>query len=115
MLQPIKKLWQTLRQFRQGFLQAHHRSHHRSHQLSPRSTTVEVPAIAIAPAPAPIPPVAPKIPRARLIPELLDEAWAQGNTTYPALMQYVKTQTGSACSRRAIANWKRARGLIEAV
>lgn len=54
----------------------------------------------------------PRRERAALVEGLLDEAWVQGLTTYPQLIAYVKEQTGEACSRRAIANWKRQRGLL---
>lgn len=50
--------------------------------------------------------------RALVVTALLDEAWSQGLTTYPKLLEYVKERTGEACSRRAIANWKRERGLL---
>ncbi len=51
--------------------------------------------------------------RSLVVNALLDEAWSQGFTTYPKLLEYVKDHTGEACSRRAIANWKRERGLLE--
>jgi hypothetical protein len=50
--------------------------------------------------------------RAALVEALLDEAWFQGLTTYPQLMLYVKTHSEKSCSKRAIANWKRKRGLL---
>ncbi|MBW4474690.1 MAG: hypothetical protein KME45_30580 [Stenomitos rutilans HA7619-LM2] len=50
--------------------------------------------------------------RSLVVTALLDEAWSQGLTTYPQLLEYVKAHTGEACSRRAIANWKRQRGLL---
>lgn len=50
--------------------------------------------------------------RAALVEALLDEAWFQGLTTYPQLISYVKTHSGKSCSKRAIANWKRKRGLL---
>lgn len=55
----------------------------------------------------------PRRERAALVVGLLDEAWSQGLTTYPQLIAYVKEHTGEACSRRAIANWKRERRLLE--
>jgi hypothetical protein len=57
----------------------------------------------------------PRRERAALVDGLLDEAWSQGLTTYPELIAYVKANTGEACSRRAIANWKRKRGLLDQV
>jgi hypothetical protein len=50
--------------------------------------------------------------RTLLVMGLLDEAWGQGLTTYSQLIHYVQQQSGEACSRRAIANWKRERGLL---
>lgn len=50
--------------------------------------------------------------RTLLVMGLLDEAWGQGLTTYSQLIAYVQQQSGEACSRRAIANWKRERGLL---
>lgn len=47
--------------------------------------------------------------RSRQVTELLDEAAAQGLSTYPQLMEYVKERTGTSCSRRTISNWKKAR------
>ncbi|MEP0923422.1 hypothetical protein [Leptolyngbya sp. ST-U4] len=47
--------------------------------------------------------------RSRQVVELLEEADRLGLITYPQLMDYVKAKTGTACSRRTIANWKRAR------
>jgi len=47
--------------------------------------------------------------RSRQVVELLEEADRLGLTTYPQLMDYVKSKTGTGCSRRTIANWKRAR------
>lgn len=44
---------------------------------------------------------------------LLDEAYAIGHTTYPALIAYVEQHSGTGCSRRVIAAWKRSRKLIE--
>jgi hypothetical protein len=52
--------------------------------------------------------------RAVLVHTLLDEAWELGYQTYPALIDYVQRHTGEGCSRRAIANWKKARGLVQA-
>jgi len=40
---------------------------------------------------------------------LLDEAFQLGHSTYPALIAYVKAKTGTGCSRRAIAAWKKLR------
>lgn len=45
--------------------------------------------------------------------QLFDAAWAETKRSYSGLIAYVKEQTGKGCSRRAIANWKRSRGLIE--
>jgi len=67
-----------------------------------------------APAPAPLTPEPPAPDRAALVEGLLDEAWAQGLRTYPQLIKYVELQTGTGCSRRAIARWKTARNLGEA-
>lgn len=53
----------------------------------------------------------PELTRGQLIEALLDEAYAQGITTYPQLIAYVTAQTGTGCSRRAIAAWKKQRGL----
>lgn len=52
--------------------------------------------------------------RTDLVHTLLDEAWALGYQTYPTLINYVQRHTGEGCSRRAIANWKKARGLVQA-
>lgn len=54
----------------------------------------------------------PRNQRTALVEALLDEAHSQGAATYPQFMNYVKEQTGEACSKRAIANWKKSRGLI---
>jgi hypothetical protein len=43
---------------------------------------------------------------------VLSEAWEFGAKTYTQLMAAVKEATGKGCSKRAIANWKRERGLI---
>jgi hypothetical protein len=53
----------------------------------------------------------PDLTRGQLIEALLDEAYAQGITTYPKLIAYITEQTGTGCSRRAIAAWKKSRGL----
>lgn len=52
--------------------------------------------------------------RNQTVQALLDEAWSLGHSTYPALIQYITTQTGKGCSRKTIAAWKKERGLIEA-
>jgi hypothetical protein len=60
------------------------------------------------------------IPRLKTVPAdrnqtvfaLLDEAYSIGYTTYPALIDYVEKHTGTGCSRRVIAAWKRSRKLI---
>ena len=44
----------------------------------------------------------------------LTAAWEEGHRTYPALIESVRQQTGKGCSRRAIATFKRERGLIAA-
>ncbi|NJN57765.1 MAG: hypothetical protein HC879_09830 [Leptolyngbyaceae cyanobacterium SL_5_9] len=51
--------------------------------------------------------------RAVTVQMLLDEAWGIGLTTYPQLIEYVKQKSGEGCSRRAIAQWKRERRLLE--
>jgi hypothetical protein len=51
--------------------------------------------------------------RTALVEALLDEAWQQGLRTYPQLMKYVELQSGTGCSRRAIARWKTARNLTD--
>lgn len=53
----------------------------------------------------------PEMSRADLVCFLLDEAWAQGKSTYSELIDYVKAQSGEGCSRRAVSNWKKARKL----
>jgi hypothetical protein len=53
----------------------------------------------------------PELTRGQLIEALLDEAWGRGHITYPQLIAYVTEQTGTGCSRRAIAAWKKQRGL----
>lgn len=53
----------------------------------------------------------PELSRGQLVEALLDEAWGCGQTTYPKLIAYVTEQTGTGCSRRAIAAWKKDRGL----
>lgn len=53
----------------------------------------------------------PELTRGQLIEALLDEAWGCGHTTYPKLIAYVTEQTGTGCSRRSIAAWKKDRGL----
>lgn len=50
--------------------------------------------------------------RTTLVTRLLDEAWGQGYTTYPDLIGYVKQQSGTGCSKRFVAAWKRSRGLM---
>lgn len=47
--------------------------------------------------------------RTQQVMSLLDEAAQLGHSTYPALIAYVKTKTGTGCSRRAIAAWKKLR------
>lgn len=49
--------------------------------------------------------------RGQLVEALLDEAWGRGQKTYPKLIAYVTEQTGTGCSRRAVAAWKKNRGL----
>lgn len=51
--------------------------------------------------------------RSELVMALLDEAWARGITTYPQLIGYVAEQSGTGCSKRVVANWKRQRGLLD--
>lgn len=43
---------------------------------------------------------------------VLAEAWEQGIQSYSKLLAYVKQSTGKGCSKRAIARFKRERGLI---
>lgn len=43
---------------------------------------------------------------------VLAEGWAQGIQSYSKLLAYVKETTGKGCSKRAIARFKRERGLI---
>jgi len=50
--------------------------------------------------------------RRELVEALLDEAHAQGHKTYPQLISYVATQSGTPCSRRTVSNWKRSRKLL---
>lgn len=54
----------------------------------------------------------PELTRRQLIEALLDEAWGCGLKTYPQLITYVEEQSGTGCSRRAIAAWKKERGLV---
>ncbi|NJN87533.1 MAG: hypothetical protein HC881_16015 [Leptolyngbyaceae cyanobacterium SL_7_1] len=54
------------------------------------------------------------IERSKLVKSLLDEAYSQGCESYQDLMAYVAAQSGQPCGKRAIANWKRERGLIAA-
>lgn len=56
----------------------------------------------------------PYLDRAAVVMALLDEAHSRGLTTYNQMIDYVKQQTGEGCSRRAIAQWKKGRGLMEA-
>jgi hypothetical protein len=51
--------------------------------------------------------------RSQLVMSLLDEAWGQGMTTYPQLIAYVAAQTGTGCSKRVVAQWKRERKLLD--
>jgi ribosomal protein S10 len=51
--------------------------------------------------------------RTQLVMSLLDEAWGQGMTTYPQLIAYVAAQSGTGCSKRVVAQWKRERGLLD--
>lgn len=53
--------------------------------------------------------------RAELVMALLDEAWGQGVTTYPQLIAYVAAHSGTGCSKRVVARWKRQRGLLDEV
>lgn len=78
--------------------------------LEPSIAPVMIAAIE-APIPSSIAP--PALSRSNLVMALLDEAWGQGHTTYPALMAYVKQQTGTGCSKRIVAHWKRQRRLID--
>jgi hypothetical protein len=49
---------------------------------------------------------------------LISTAWEQGHHTYDAIIGFVRQETaykgrpGFGCSKRAIANWKRAQGLL---
>lgn len=52
--------------------------------------------------------------RREVVERLLDEAWQQGLTTYPALMDYITEKTGEGCSRRTISEWKKHRGITKA-
>ena len=52
--------------------------------------------------------------RAKIVEALLDEAWMQGRTTYSALIEYVKQQSGQGCSKKTVSAWKKSRMLIEA-
>lgn len=54
---------------------------------------------------------APTLTRRELVEGLLDEAWQQGITSYTALTKYVKDQSGTACSKKVISAWKKARQL----
>lgn len=54
----------------------------------------------------------PLLDRAALVIALLDEAYSQGIEGYATLIAYVKQQSGTGCSRRTIAEWKKLRGLI---
>lgn len=51
--------------------------------------------------------------RSQLVMSLLDEAWGQGMTTYPQLIAYVAQQSGTGCSKRVVAQWKRERKLLD--
>jgi hypothetical protein len=51
--------------------------------------------------------------RSQLVMSLLDEAWGQGMTTYPQLIAYVAAQSGTGCSKRVVAQWKRERKLLD--
>jgi hypothetical protein len=65
----------------------------------------------------PMPPVSPVQPtpdRNQMVIALLDEAYAQGHTTYADLIGYVRAQTGTGCSRRVVAAWKKTRKLVTA-
>jgi len=53
--------------------------------------------------------------RAAIVEALLDEAWQQGRTTYSDLIEYVKDQSGTGCSKKTVSAWKKSRMLIEAV
>jgi hypothetical protein len=59
----------------------------------------------------PLPEAEPELDRPTVVLQLLDEAYGQGCRTYAQLIGYVKTQTGTGCSKRAVANWKKQRGL----
>lgn len=52
-----------------------------------------------------------EVDRATLVLQLLDEAHGRGCKTYAQLIGYVKEQTGTGCSKRTVANWKKQRGL----
>lgn len=58
-------------------------------------------------------PVQPEMSRSELVMALLDEAWERGITTYPQLIAYVAEQSGTGCSKRVVARWKRQRGLLD--
>lgn len=60
-----------------------------------------------------IPEEKPQPDRITLVQALLDEAWSMGLTTYPKLIAYVKRHTGKGCSKRAIAQWKKSRSLMD--
>lgn len=53
----------------------------------------------------------PEADRATVVLQLLDEAHGRGCRTYIQLIDYVKEQTGTGCSKRTIAAWKKQRGL----
>ncbi|HEY9661029.1 MAG TPA: hypothetical protein V6C65_21450 [Allocoleopsis sp.] len=78
-----------------------------------RFTDPPFPAVVTQPSLEPIhSPEPSEMSRTTLVTRLLDEAWGQGYTTYPDLIGYVKQQSGTGCSKRFVAAWKRSRGLI---
>lgn len=44
--------------------------------------------------------------------QALDEAQAQGITTYDALIDFVRQKTGTGCSRKLISKWKKERATV---
>lgn len=78
------------------------------------AAVVDVEAVGSETAPDLDPDPAAALDRSQVVLTLLDEAYSIGHTTYPALIAYVQKHTGTGCSRRMVAAWKKTRKLIPA-
>jgi len=52
--------------------------------------------------------------RTSILYQLFALAWKQGLRKYAEIIEFVKQETGTGCSRRPIARWKKEQGLLRA-